>query len=143
MRPQPPGRAGACARPAGTDDAGSATVLVVAAAGVLVLVLGALLGAAMIAAAHRKAAAVADLTALAAASDGPSCARAATMARANGARLLSCLPGTSDDVTIQVAVDLRLPRPADAASVTGTARAGRTSSAVGSISAVSARAGAP
>jgi secretion/DNA translocation related TadE-like protein len=84
---------------------GSATVLVVAFAGVLML-LGAALGvvAAMVAA-HRVAQSAADLAALAGAQglvsglDG--CGQAADVARANGARLTTCHVA-GDVVTVTV-----------------------------------------
>jgi secretion/DNA translocation related TadE-like protein len=119
------------------SEAGAATVLVVASAGVLFLVLGALLTVGLIGIAQRKAATAADLTALAAASDGPSCARASALARANGARLLGCLPGPVEDVTVRVVVDLRLPLPAGSTPLVAVARAGRITVPV------SARADAP
>jgi secretion/DNA translocation related TadE-like protein len=87
------------------DQRGSATVLVVAFAGVLML-LGAAFGvvAAMVHA-HRVAQSGADLSALAAARslalgrDG--CAEAAAIARANGVRLTTCR-ATGPVVTVSV-----------------------------------------
>lgn len=86
---------------------GSATVLVVAFAGVLLL-LGAALGvvSAMVAA-HRVAQSAADLAALAGAQgvavgrDG--CGQAADVARANGARMTACRT-TGGVVTVSVSV---------------------------------------
>ena len=115
-------------------DSGSATVLVVVTAAVLVLVLGALLSVGAIGVAHRRADTAADLTALAAALDGPSCGRGSELATANGARLIGCNPGMSGDVTVRVAVDVRLPRPGGAVTVVGSARAGRTTVPLGPVS---------
>ena len=87
------------------DEAGSASVLVVACLGVLLL-LGAALGVvgAMVRA-HRTAQAAADLAALAAASatarGSDPCAAAAGIAGANGARLVACdLDGRSATVRV-------------------------------------------
>lgn len=76
------------------SERGAATVLVLAMAGVLVLVAAAVAGVAGLVHAHRTAQAAADLAALAGAAEhlrgGGGCARAATFAEANGARLVAC-----------------------------------------------------
>jgi secretion/DNA translocation related TadE-like protein len=76
------------------DDRGSATVLVVAMAGVLVLLGAALSVVTAMVAAHRAAQSAADLAALAGARDVAAgrdgCARAAQVASANRARLTAC-----------------------------------------------------
>ena len=93
-------------RPVG--EAGVAGVLVLALAGVLAVV-GALTSSlAAVAVARQRAAAVADLAALAAAGlalDGPTvaCGRATTLARRNGGRLTSCrLDGEQVEVVAEV-----------------------------------------
>jgi secretion/DNA translocation related TadE-like protein len=94
-------------RRAGSDEAGAATLMVVACASVLLL-LGCGLGvvAAMVCA-HRVAQSAADLAALAAAGararGGDSCATGADLARANGARLTSCTV-RGREVTLRVVV---------------------------------------
>lgn len=94
-------------------DGGSATVLVLAAGGVLVL-LGSLLGVGGVAGLDRqRAAAAADLAALAAAADPggaeQACRRAARVAAANGARLTDCRAFDTDgSVRVEVEVPLRL-----------------------------------
>ena len=111
-----------------SEERGSASVWVVALAGVLVLVgLGGALLAAAVLARHRATAA-ADLAALAAtgsAVDGEAdpCAAAAGVAAANGGRLRSCTvdPAAVSDVVVGVPVDLG---PLGAREATGRARAG-------------------
>ncbi|MBM7517230.1 Rv3654c family TadE-like protein [Nocardioides nitrophenolicus] len=111
---------------------GAATVLTVAMAGVLLLTGAAagVVGALVVA--HRRAQAAADLAALAsatslatggatAASPGP-CAAAVDIARANGARLVSCWV---DD--LDVTVEVRVPGPrwlGQTHDLSATARAG-------------------
>ena len=91
----------------GRGEAGAATLLVLAMAGVLLLV-GAALGVvqAMVVA-HRKAQAAADLAALAGASAAarghPPCEAAATVARLNGSQLVGCQE-SAGDVTVEVVV---------------------------------------
>jgi secretion/DNA translocation related TadE-like protein len=120
-----------------TRDAGSASVLVLGAAAVLMLVAGTFGVAASVASAHRRAGVAADLTALAAALDEPRCLRATDVARVNGAQLIGCSPGTDNDVTVTVAVDVPLPALfGGSRRVTTSARAGRVEDPV------SARAGA-
>jgi secretion/DNA translocation related TadE-like protein len=100
----------------GTDDRGVATVW--AAIGMAVLMVSVLfglyLGSAVVA--RHRAAAAADLAALAAATesvlgDGPACSRAARITGAMGADLTGCaLDGW--DVRVQVRVPIGLPLPA-------------------------------
>lgn len=85
------------------DDAGAATVLVVALAGVLLLVGLALGEAASLIVDHRRAQAAADLAALAGASSGE-CAEASRVADRNGARLRACRHD-GPDVLVEVEVD--------------------------------------
>jgi len=95
----------ASARP--REDRGSATVLVTACLGLLLLVGCALAVVAAMVAAHRTAQAAADLAALAgatAAQDGADpCAAAGSVATANGASLTRCAVA-GDQVTVEVAV---------------------------------------
>jgi len=117
-------RAGCGAAP--RSDRGSASLLVVACLGVLLL-LGAALGVAgAMVRAHRSAQAAADLAALAAASaldrGEVSCAAGAEVAAANGARLVSCrLDGRTALVRVEVAGPHWLGQDADLAA---EARAG-------------------
>jgi secretion/DNA translocation related TadE-like protein len=89
------------------DERGAATVLVLAMAGVLLLLGAALAVATAMVAAHRVAQSAADLVALAGArgvaagDDG--CAVARRIAAANGARLTSCaVSGRVVDVEVEV-----------------------------------------
>jgi secretion/DNA translocation related TadE-like protein len=89
------------------DERGSATLLVLAMSGVLVLLAAALAVVTALVAAHRAAQSAADLAALAGARgvaegrDG--CARAAEVAAANRARLATCVvTGRVVDVVVQV-----------------------------------------
>lgn len=104
-------------------DRGSATVLVVAMAGVLLFVLLGLAAASGLVTAQRRAQSAADLAALAAASaDPPACAAAASVALANGARTEECRV-EGDDVRLVVSVPG--PRvPWTRVRVTAEARAG-------------------
>ncbi len=107
-------------------DRGSASLLVVACLGLLLLLGSALGVAAAMVRAHRSAQAAADLAALAAASavgrGGPPCATAAEVAAANGARLVSCrLDGRTALVRVAVAGPHWLGQDADLAA---EARAG-------------------
>ena len=89
------------------DERGSASLLAVALAGVLVLVGLALAAVAGMVAAHRQAQAAADLAALAGAGaharGGDGCAEAAALAMGNGATLVSCRVA-GDDVWVVVQV---------------------------------------
>lgn len=89
------------------DEAGAATLLVLAMAGVLLLVGSALGVVQAVVVAHRKAQAAADLSALAGASarahGRQPCAAAETVARRNGSRLMSCHE-SGGDVTVEVVV---------------------------------------
>jgi secretion/DNA translocation related TadE-like protein len=96
-------------------ERGSATVWVVALAGVLALVGAAvvLLGAAAVA--RHRAGAAADFTALAAAQravlgDADPCTTAQRLAEANGAMLVGCSAGPGAVVDVSVEVTLRLGR---------------------------------
>ncbi len=115
------------------DERGSATIWMLGLATVIVLLsMTAVTGGSAVLARHRLERA-ADLSALAAAQSigtgtGP-CAAADRVARANGARLLECLPdlapsGRSGTVGVRLAATVSLPvlgsRP-----VTARARAGR------------------
>ena len=108
------------------DERGSASLLVVTAAGVLVLVALALAAVAGMVGAHRTAQSAADLAALAGAGavahgrDG--CAAAGSLAAANGATLVSC-EVEADDVRVEVRV--RGPEwRGSGRDFTATARAG-------------------
>lgn len=87
------------------SDAGSATVLVVAMAGVLMFVMVALAAVGGLVTAQRAAQSAADLTALAAAAARAtgSCAEALRTATANGAELDSCAVD-GDEVRVVVSV---------------------------------------
>ena len=108
------------------DDRGAATLLVLAMAGVLLLV-GAALGVvkAMVVD-HRRAQAAADLAALAGAEalarGADACDSATVVAAANGADLASCLPSGSE---VRVVVTVDGPRwLGQSADLSATARAG-------------------
>jgi secretion/DNA translocation related TadE-like protein len=107
-------------------ERGSGTVLMVVVimmAGFLITVV--LLLASSIVARHR-AGAIADLSALAAASDSPggqSCTRARRVAKANGGRLIGCRLLGDGSVIVQIEVSGRgLPIPARGAARAGAAR---------------------
>ncbi len=89
------------------DERGSASVLVVAFSGVLVLVALALTTVAGMVGAHRVAQSAADLAALAgagaAARGDDGCAEAVALAAANGATLTTCRV-QGDDVWVEVRV---------------------------------------
>jgi secretion/DNA translocation related TadE-like protein len=105
---------------------GAASLLVVALAGVLLLVGCALGVVAAVLVDHRRAAAAADLAALAGAAalqrGDEACAVAASLAVDNGARLLTCsVEGADVLVTVEVAGPRWLGQQAD---LVGRARAG-------------------
>lgn len=107
-------------------ERGAASLLVVALAGVLLLVGAALGVVAALVTAHREAQAAADLAALAGAGSlqhgQDACTRAAEVASANGARLVSCRREAEDVV---VAVEVRGPRwLGQDGDLRGSARAG-------------------
>lgn len=113
----------------GRREAGAATVLVVALAGLLVLVGAAVAGAVGLVSAHRAAQSAADLAALAGATalehDGggaTACGKAAAVADANQARLVSCHVA-GDDVTVRVSVTAH-PWAAMSPELAASARAG-------------------
>ena len=113
-------------RPAG--ERGSATVWVVALAGVLAAigVAAVLVGAAVVG--RHRATAAADLAALAAAEhavrgDPGACAAAGEVAGANGARLTACTVGGGAVVEVAVEVPVRLG-PLGVSRAGGRARAG-------------------
>ena len=89
------------------EEAGAATLLVLAMAGVLLLVGSALGVVQAMVVAHRKAQAAADLAALAGASAAAhgraACEAADTVAQLNGARLAGCQEAAGD-VTVEVVV---------------------------------------
>jgi secretion/DNA translocation related TadE-like protein len=102
------------------EDAGFATVAVAGLALVLMAVTGLVASLGAVAVARHRAAAAADLAALAAAQhalDGTGCARAASVARAQGAELESC------DVQGPVAVVVVRVRPPGRLGELGEARA--------------------
>lgn len=108
------------------DESGAATLLVIAMAGVLLLLGGALGVVQAMVVAHRHAQAAADLAALAGAAalargeDG--CLSAAAVAAANGASLTSCVPSGSE---VRVVVTVSGPRGlGQAADLSASARAG-------------------
>jgi len=97
-------------------EAGAATVMVVAMAGVLMFVLVGLAAASGLVTAQRRAQAAADLAALAAAGTlpggGEGCAEAARIATANGAALDACsITGLDASVEVSVAGPQWLGRP--------------------------------
>ena len=109
-------------------ERGSATVWVLALAGVLGLVTAAsvLVGVAVVA--RHRAASAADLAALAAAGGAvtgnpDACSAAADVARANGAELTGCSVGSGSVVEVEVAIAVRLGRLGVHTAV-GRARAG-------------------
>jgi secretion/DNA translocation related TadE-like protein len=111
------------------NEGGSATLLVVAMAGVLVLLGSALAVVTAMVAAHRTAQSAADLAALAAARDvavgRDSCAGATQIAAANGARLTHCsVSGRVVDVEVTVPGPHWLGQTAD---LTARSRAGPSS----------------
>ncbi|RFU22225.1 Rv3654c family TadE-like protein [Geodermatophilus marinus] len=94
-------------------ERGSATVWVVALAGVLAALTLAVVLVGAAAGARHRAGAAADLAALAAAAravrgDPEACAAAAAVAGANGARLRSCAVAGGAVVDVAVEVDVRL-----------------------------------
>jgi secretion/DNA translocation related TadE-like protein len=100
------------------DERGAATVLVLAMAGVLMLLGAALAVVTAMVAAHRTAQSAADLAALAGArgvGDGrDGCAVAAVVAAANQARLVGCaVAGRVVDVSVEVAGPRWLGQAAD------------------------------
>ena len=104
-------------------DVGSATVLVVAMAGVLLFVMVALAAVGGLVTAQRRAQSAADLTALAAAAgETDACAEAHRTATANGAALDSCAVD-GEEVRVVVSVD-GPTMPGRDVRVTAEARAG-------------------
>lgn len=115
--------AGSGAGPRG-GERGAATVLVVACLGLLLVVALALAEVGAWFATDRRVRAAADLAALAAAADvlTDPCGRAATVAAANGAELVSCdLAGQEVVVTTSISAPSRWGPAAD---LTAQARAG-------------------
>jgi secretion/DNA translocation related TadE-like protein len=111
------------------DQRGGATVLVVAMAGVLMLIGTAVAVVIAVVAAHRSAQSAADLAALsgarAVASGGDGCAAATAAASANRARLSSCaVTGRVVEVRVQVDGPRWLGQSAE---LTALARAGPAS----------------
>jgi secretion/DNA translocation related TadE-like protein len=107
------------------DDRGSATIIVLYAGLLTVLLASAFAAAGAAVVARHRAAAAADLAALAGAAraiagEPAACARAAAIAAANGARLVRCqLDGW--DLVVEVIVTLGVPL---GGSATASARAG-------------------
>ncbi len=113
------------ARPSGrsVSERGSASLLTVTMAGLLVFVGGALAGVTALVVDHRRAQSAADLAALAGAgSPADPCAAAARIAVANGARLVDCAPAGAD-LVVTVAVT-SAAWPGRALTVSAQARAG-------------------
>ncbi|MGY1843204.1 Rv3654c family TadE-like protein [Modestobacter sp. SYSU DS0875] len=115
-------------RPGGEGERGSATVWVVALAGLLAAlgVAAVLVGAAVVA--RHRATAAADLAALAAAGaavqgDPAACTVAGGVAAANGAAVTSCTVGAGAVVEVHVRVPVRLG-PLGVVDARGRARAG-------------------
>ncbi|WP_228395258.1 Rv3654c family TadE-like protein, partial [Modestobacter roseus] len=115
-------------RPDGEAERGSATVWVVALAGLVAAVgmAAVLVGAAVVA--RHRATAAADLAALAAAGaavqgDPAACAVASEVAVANGAAVTSCTVGAGAVVELHVRVPVRLG-PLGVVDADGRARAG-------------------
>ena len=116
----------------GCGDRGSATVLVTAALGVVVVlsVAGLALGSAVVA--THRARAAADLAALAAAqalqqgvTPSDACVSAASVASRNGARPTGCVVGEGGSVTCRATVEASFVRPGTVLrTTTATARAG-------------------
>jgi secretion/DNA translocation related TadE-like protein len=113
----------------GANDRGSASVLVLAAAGVLLAVGVAALVLGSVAVTGQRARLAADLAAIAGATrqrevHGQACAAAAAVAHANEARLVGCsLDGA--DVTVDVSVEVPIwPEAARARSRAGPADPG-------------------
>lgn len=118
------------ARNTAPGEAGFATIVVLGLAGIL-LAFGALLASlGAVAVARHRAAAAADLAALAAAGDllegiGRACSAASTVARGQGTTLLSC---ASDGRTVTVVAEVRPSGPLGRLGVArSTARAGPAS----------------
>ncbi len=122
MRRMPTGRrSGVPAAP----ERGSASMVTVTLAGLLVFVGGALAGASALVVDHRRAQAAADLAALAgAAAPADPCGAAARIAEANGARLVGCAPRGAD-LVVSVTVTSGA-WPGRDLVVTAQARAGPT-----------------
>jgi secretion/DNA translocation related TadE-like protein len=119
-------RSQAWAEPEQVSDRGNATVLVAAVAALAAALAVTLALVSGIVVARHRAQAAADLAALAAANAAPvTCAAAERVARANGARLLSCRPD-GDAGTVEVVVAVRPPGVAGRLGQTvGRARAGQ------------------
>ncbi|NJP67458.1 hypothetical protein HCJ92_14385 [Streptomyces sp. ventii] len=108
-------------------DRGSATVVAVACAGVLVMVATAVLAVVAVADTRQRAALAADLAALAAADrallgPGPACDSAAAVAEANGARLARCdvaASGIADLTVVVSAAPRNVPLTVSARSRAG------------------------
>lgn len=101
-------------------EQGSGTVLVLGLVGVAVVLVVTALGVGAALAARHRAAAAADLAALAAIDSGKRCSGAAQVAAINGARLASCEFSADGSVAVSVLVEL----PGLAADALGEARAG-------------------
>lgn len=109
------------------DDAGSATVVVVAMAGVLMFVMVGLGAAGGLVVSQRRAQAAADLSALAGATaTGDACVEAGRIAAANHAALEQCRPD-GEELSVRVSVagpDLPWASRWSQVRVTAEARAG-------------------
>jgi secretion/DNA translocation related TadE-like protein len=121
-----PGREQGHATSRADRERGSGTVLALGLAVLVILAAVVVVVLAQSAASAFRAAAAADLAALAAADAargliaGDPCSVAADVARRNGAKVLSCAEGSGS--TVQVRTELELPTPLGRA--TGLARAG-------------------
>jgi secretion/DNA translocation related TadE-like protein len=126
-----------------TGERGSATVWVLALAGLLAVLAAAvvLVGAAVVA--RHRATTAADLAALAAAGravvgDADACAAARRIARADDAELESCTVGTGTVAEVHVRVPVRLG-PLGLAGARARARAGPVAADAGPTAATGAR----
>ena len=111
------------------DEQGSGTVLVIAALGVLLVLMAAAMQVGAAAGAAHRARAAADLAALAGASalqqgSGDPCSRAWELVARNGADLLSCTLGAAESVRVRVSTDVPGGWPGIPRVATATARAG-------------------
>ncbi|WP_331282937.1 Rv3654c family TadE-like protein [Kineosporia mesophila] len=128
LRPEPGagGRRGGCAPSRSSppvrvfDDRGSGTVLHLALIATAALLMTVVLTLGSAVSARHRAAAAADLAALAAVDSPSGCSAAARIATANGARLARCVPGRDGTVVVSVAVEA----PGLHRNVYCTARAG-------------------
>jgi len=101
-------------------ERGAASILVIGLFATAALLISLVLGLGVATTARHRAAAAADLAALAAVDSGEGCTAAARIAHSNRGRLLACRSGPAGTVEVRVEVDV--PFPGGVAR--GTARAG-------------------